>query len=322
MHNAYTVFMTLNHRISVLIPCHSTNFLSECIYSIQQQTMSKNDFEVVVVADRVDQAVVADILDDSQLQFRIISSVNPGIVAALNTGLENIFSEYVARMDGDDLMFPDRLQSQLEYLEKTSICDAVGGQLEQIDMQGFRIGDSKFRNKIGSSYKELLSSSPLAHPASMIRRSALSQIGGYRDFLAEDWDLWVRLRRNGELHNLSQKVIKYRIHNNQHSRNEMFAKSHARLIVGVSYFARQENYADEPKSFSELEVWLVEAMTFLRRNSIKFRFFLRWAKRLDAYQQKFNGFATTRNISIGLALLIQYPIWFTKAVLKKVFTNQ
>ena len=314
--------MKLDYRISVLLPCHTTNFLSECIKSIQEQTLSKSDFEVVVVADRVNQATVAYILEGSHLHFRIIPSDRPGIVPALNTGLENIFSEYVARMDGDDLMFPDRLQSQMEYLDKTSICDVVGGQLELIDEQGYRIGENKFRNKIGTSTKELLSSSPVAHPASMIRRGAISRVGGYRDFLAEDWDLWVRLRNNGELHNLSQKVIKYRIHNNQHSRHEMFAQSYARLIVGVSYFARKENYVDGPKGALEMEVWLADSIMYLRKNSIKFRLFIRWANRLDAYKQKFNAFATTRKISIGLALLIRYPIWFSGAVLKKVFAKK
>ena len=314
--------MQADYRISVLIPCHSTNFLSECIGSIQGQTISKNAFEVVIVVDRVDQAAVTDILDDSDLNFRIISSGSPGIVPALNTGLENIFSEYVARMDGDDLMFPDRLQAQLEYLEKTSICVAVGGQLDLINEQGLHFGEIKFPNKVGTSSKELFLSSPVAHGGAMIRRRAISQIGGYRDFLAEDWDLWVRLRKIGELHSLSQKVIEYRIHNNNSSRHDMFAKSHARMIVAVSHFARQENYADSPKSTSELEVWLTDAVKYLRKSSLEFRIFLRWAKRFDAYEKKFKSFATTRKISTGLALLTQYPIWFSREILKKVFTNR
>ena len=310
--------MTSDYQISVLIPCHSTKFLSECVGSIQEQTLSKKDFEVVIVADRVDQKEVADILNGSHLHFRIISSDNPGIVAALNTGLKNISSEYVARMDEDDLMYPNRLQSQLEYLENTSICVAVGGQLELIDEKGTRIGESKFRKKIGTSNKELFSSSPLAHPAAMIRRTAISQIGGYRDFLAEDWDLWIRLREVGELHNLSQQVIKYRVHNNQLSRQKMYAQSKARLIVGVSHFARQEDYADSPKTTSELEVWLEESKAHLRHSSFKFRLFLRWAKRVDTYQERFNSLIATKNISIMFTLLTHHPIWFLRDMLNKI----
>ena len=311
--------MATEYRISVLIPCHSTNFLSDCIDSIQQQTLSKNDFEVVIIADRVEQTDVEDILDNRGLNFRIISSNAPGIVTALNTGLNNISSEYIARMDEDDLMCPDRLRAQLEYLEINSDCVAIGGQLELIDGQGSRIGESNFHRKVGKSYKELFSNSPLAHPAAMIRKSAINQIGGYRGFLAEDWDLWVRLREIGEVHNLSQIVIKYRIHENQLSRQKMYAQSRARLIVGVSYFARQMHFSDEPEISSELEIWLTASTLNLRNSSLKFRFFLRWSNRLDLYQESLNSLIATRKISVFISMLARYPIWLLRDMLKKTF---
>jgi len=310
--------MKSDYRISVLIPCHSTKFLSESIRSIREQTLHKDEFEVVIIADRVDVAEVANILFESHLNYRIISSESPGIVAALNTGLQNISSEYVARMDEDDIMFPIRLQDQLEYLDSTPKCVAVGGGLELIDENGSRIGESKFRRRISTSYKKLFISSPVAHPAAMIRRCAINEIGGYRAFLSEDWDLWVRLRENGEVHNLSQKVIKYRIHSNQLSRQKMYAQSRARLIVGVSFFARQADLADEPRSTSELEAWLSESTEYLRSTSLRFRMFLRWSKRIDLYQEQFNSLASTKQISTGLSLLIQYPVWFLRDVLKKI----
>ncbi len=310
--------MKSDYRISVLIPCHSTKFLSESIASIREQTLSKNDFEIVIVADRVDPAEVVDILVGSDLSYRIISSESPGIVAALNTGLQSISSEYVARMDEDDLMYPSRLQVQLKYLDGALDCVAVGGQLELIDENGSRIGESRFRRRISTSYKELLFSSPVAHPAALIRRSAISEIGGYRSFLAEDWDLWVRLRETGEVHNLSQKVIKYRVHSNQLSRQKMYAQSRARLIVGVSYFARQAKLADGPRNISEVEAWLAESIEYLRNNRVRFRMFFRWAKRLDLYQEKFDSLVTTKKVSTGLTLLTRYPIWFLRDMLKKV----
>ena len=310
--------MKSDYRISVLIPCHSTKFLSESIASIREQTLSKNEFEIVIVADRVNPAEVVDILEGSQLNYRIISSESPGIVAALNTGLQNISSEYVARMDEDDLMYPSRLQVQLKYLDGAPDCVAVGGQLELIDENGSWIGESKFRRRVSTSYKELFFSSPVAHPAALIRRRAISEIGGYRSFLAEDWDLWVRLRETGEVHNLSQKVIKYRVHSNQLSRQKMYAQSRARLIVGVSYFARQAKLADGPRNISEMEVWLAESIEYLRDNRLRFRMFLRWAKRIDLYREKFDSLVTTKKVSTGLTLLTRYPIWFLRDMLKKV----
>lgn len=310
--------MKSDYRISVLIPCHSTNFLSESIVSIQEQTIGKNEFEVVIVADRVDEAEVKNIMEGSGLNVQIISSDKPGIVAALNIGLKNITSEYIARMDEDDLMYPNRLQVQLDYLDNIPICVAVGGQIELIDEFGSQIGKSKFRRKIATSYKDLFYASPLAHPAAMIRRSAMTKVGGYRDFLAEDWDLWVRLREVGEVHNLSQRVIKYRVHNNQLSRENMYLQSRARLIIGVSYFARQAKLADGPASISEMEDWLSDSTKYLQENNFQFRSFLKWAKSLDLYQEKFNSLVTTKKISAGLKLLTQFPTLFLRDMLKKV----
>lgn len=310
--------MKVDYRISVLIPCHSTNFLSESIASIREQTLSKNEFEVVIVADRVNQAELEAILVGSDLNYRIVTSEGAGIVAALNTGLRNIFSEYVARMDEDDLMYPNRLQAQMEYLENTSTCLAVGGQLQLIDEAGSKIGESKFRRKVGTSHKELFLSSPVAHPAAMIRKSAISEIGGYRAFLAEDWDLWIRLREIGEVHNLSQKVIKYRVHDNQLSRQKMYAQSRARLIVGVSYFCRQAKLVDRPGRVSDVDAWLAESIEHLRDKSLRFRMFLRWAKRLDLYQEKLNYLVTKKKISTAITLFSQFPIWFSRDTLQKV----
>ena len=278
-----------------------------------------DQFEIVIVADRVDQSEIEVVLQGNHLNYRIVCSEGPGIVEALNTGLQNITSEYVARMDEDDIMCPNRLELQMDYLDRTSNCVAVGGQLDLIDEYGSSIGESVFRRKIGNSYWQLFTASPVAHPAAMIRRRALTQIGGYRAFLAEDWDLWTRLREIGEVHNLSQKVIKYRIHRNQLSREKMYAQSHARLIVGVSYFARQSKIADEPSNALELDVWLAETIERLRSVSLRFRLFRRWARRINKYQERLNHLMMTKKISSGLVLLIQYPIWFLRDILKKAF---
>ncbi len=310
--------MQSDYRIAVLIPCHSTKYLAQCIDSFQNQTLSKEVFEVVIVADRVNQGEISEILEGSTLNFRILSTDSPGIVSALNTGLNNISLEYVARMDEDDLMFPDRLEVQLTYLDETPECLAVGGQLELIDADGLSKGETRFQKKIGTSYKKLFSSSPLAHPAVMIRRNALSKIGNYRDFLAEDWDLWVRLREMGGVHNLSQRVIKYRVHSNQLSRQKMYALSRARHIVGVSHFARQLNFVDGPDTPAELEAWLEEATVFLKKKSIKFNLFLLWTKRVDLYQEKFNSLLANKKKLVLVSLLIQHPFWLSRDILKKI----
>jgi glycosyltransferase involved in cell wall biosynthesis len=311
--------MELKYRISVLIPCHSTNFLTESIASIQRQTLNKSIFEVVIVADRVDEKEVTKILEQSQLSFRIVSSSNPGIVSALNLGVSSISSDFIARMDEDDVMYPNRLEIQLAHLEKNANCVAVGGQLELIDEFGFEIGTAKFARIVGKSSKDLFDSSPIAHPAAMVRTGAISKIGGYRSFLPEDWDLWVRLQEIGELHNLSQKVLRYRIHGNQLSREKMYAKSHARLIVGTSHFARQAGLLDAPGTVPETEIWITEISKILNETSHPFRTFIKWTRKIDSYQDAYNTFAREKRIKLAIKLFVSFPLWFFRDILKKVF---
>jgi glycosyltransferase involved in cell wall biosynthesis len=311
--------MESKYRISVLIPCHSTNFLTESISSIQHQTLNKSLFEVVIVADRVDEAEVIKIVEQSQLNFRIVSSTNPGIVSALNLGVGSTSSEFIARMDEDDVMYPNRLEIQLAHLERNPHCVAVGGQLELMNEFGFEIGAAKFAKVVGKSSKNLFDASPIAHPAAMVRTSAMSEVGGYRSFLPEDWDLWVRLQEIGELHNLSQKVLRYRIHGNQLSREKMYAKSRARLIVGTSHFARQAGLMDAPEMVSETEIWIKEISDILNETSHPFRAFIKWAGKLDSYQDAYNRLAREKNIKLAIKLSFRFPLWFFRDILKKVF---
>ena len=308
-----------NYRISVLIPCHSTNFLLESIASIEQQTLENSFFEVVIVTDRVDEAEVIEIIEQSKLNFRIVSSNNPGIVPALNLGLGNIASEFIARMDEDDVMYPNRLEIQLAHLERNTICVAVGGQIELIDEFGFKIGDAKFAKKVGTTSGELFYSSPIAHPAAMIRTSAMRKVGGYRNFLAEDWDLWVRLQEIGELHNLSQKVLKYRIHGKQLSREKMYAQSRSRLIVGTSHFARKAGLIDAPDNVSELEIWMKKISAELNKISQPFRSFIKWTEKVNSYQEAYNKLSIEKSIQSAGKLFVRSPLWFFRDILKKIF---
>jgi len=226
-----------------------------------------------LVADRIDVSAAEKILKESDLNYRIIQSIQPGIVPTLNLGLENITSEFVARMYEDDVMSPERLQLQFNYLKKHKTALAVGGQLTLIDTENKIIGLASYRRTIALSYRHLFESSPVAHPAVMFRREIVNQIGGYRSFLPEDWDLWVRLREIGPIHNLRERVLNYRVHAGQLSREKMYAQAIGKQFVSTSYFARQESMRDYPESHEDPSHWLENTKSELRKTSRDFRKF-------------------------------------------------
>src|SRR5262245_37490084 len=101
-------------RVSVLLPFRNEErFLPDCLESIQKQTFQ--DFELVAVDDGSEDAS-ATIIQRAR-NLRLLSPGRIGFVNALNLGIRESQSPLIARMDADDVMLPQRLQAQCEFLD-------------------------------------------------------------------------------------------------------------------------------------------------------------------------------------------------------------
>lgn len=210
--------------ISVVIPVHNgADTLIETLGSLESQTWK--DFEVLLVFNGcTDQSLeLANRYQiGSNLNIHSIELEESGIVGALNAGLKYAKGNFIARLDADDLCFPNRLETQLELLNRVSNIAVCGSRVEFF-------GDSKSKNNTenlmnipisnGEIHCELLFSNPLPHPSVMINRSIidgglLKYDMGY--FLAEDYALWVKLAKKGyQFRNIEDPLIRYRLHENQ-----------------------------------------------------------------------------------------------------------
>lgn len=206
----------MNHdlSISILIPLYGeSEFISQAINSIRSQIFP-GEWEIVIVYKDA-----KNTLDSIKHDPRIVrvEQKTIGLPNALNEGLVFCKFPYIARLDSDDVMTQHRIEHQLRQFQIRPDLVAIGGQALIIDEKGFQLGSILY--PIGSRLVDwaLDFSSPLAHPATTIRKSALIQAGGYRSgFLhAEDHDLWVRLRLFGKVDNLKEFVLFYRRHRNQ-----------------------------------------------------------------------------------------------------------
>jgi glycosyltransferase involved in cell wall biosynthesis len=313
--------MSQQVRLTVLIPCHSLEYLEQAIGSVDAQTLSKEVFDVILVADRVSVSETSRILEKFHLNYTIIDSHKPGIVPALNLGLSRIKSEYVARMDEDDVMMPNRLEMQLKFLDNNPNVIAVGGQLQLINHNNEIIGSAKYRGKVKLKDSHLFMSTPIAHPASMIRLNKIIEIGGYRDFLPEDWDLWVRLRELGAIANLHETVLKYRIHPNQLTRLKMYEQSLGRSYVAASHYARKFNLKDCPSSNQTNTKWLDEAQEQLRKASIEYvnheNKYSKFERLIKEFEYKF----TQKQVITFIKLAIYFPNFFITTINRKVVTK-
>lgn len=248
--------MDINPPITVLIPCHSTQYLRDSLESIDLQTLDEKLFEVLVIVDRVDHTKVRSILMEFRFHSRVLTSPNPGIVAALNFGLSNTSSELIARMDEDDIMTPKRLEVQKKFLDTNQDYAAVGGQLELIDAANKTIGFSNYPLNLEVNSVRALNQSPLPHPGTMFRKKLVIESGGYRDFLPEDWDLWVRVNEQWKIANIRTTVLKYRVHKKQLSRQETYSSPRGALVVAASQLARKLGLRDHPIESEGVEEWI------------------------------------------------------------------
>ena len=190
-------------------------YLEEAVQSVLQQTY--RDFELCIYNDGSTDRTGELINELSRSDSRVCLKEGPpvGITKALNALAEQVTSPLIARMDADDISHPGRFESQLRYLDQHPECVALGGQIELIDEQGRVTGSCTYPQEHASiTCSHLDGVTQMAHPATMIRRDAFEEVGGYNASLryAQDLDLWIKLAEVGYLANLSDCVLQYRVH--------------------------------------------------------------------------------------------------------------
>ncbi|MBW8011832.1 MAG: glycosyltransferase [Chloroflexi bacterium] len=188
-------------QVSVLMPCYNAAVtLEETLESLAAQTHP--NFEIVAVDDGSSDATLEKLhaWAEKDERLRVLTIPHSGIIAALNHGLAACKGEYVARMDADDRVHPERLLKQSIYLDSSPETALVSCLVEGFPKgevrEGFRIYIQWLNSLVHDAdmRREMFVESPVAHPSVMFRREAVQEVGGYQEHgWPEDYDLWLRL---------------------------------------------------------------------------------------------------------------------------------
>lgn len=211
-------------RVDVLIPVRApAPWLEAAIQSIEDQTAQ--NWHLILVMDGESQAVRAvtkRIVPDGRATLAL--SPGRGLVDALNHGLQLSRAEYIARLDADDISHPTRLERQIEHMDAHPGCVALGTAFRPIDEVGRTAGGVRNPHD-GSFLRKLRWRCPIAHPSAIFRRSTAITVGGYRAAATgvEDYDLWLRMATLGDVHNVGEVLLRYRVHAEQVTRNVRFS---------------------------------------------------------------------------------------------------
>lgn len=231
-------------RLAVILPARNAEaFIGIAVRSTLQSMPSDSVLHVMNDASTDGTLSKLDEITDARLRVTNKRTVTPGLAAVLNELLSVTDSEYVARMDADDITLPWRFRHQASFMRRRQL-DLVfspvvtfGKRVPIAPQRPEGLDPESFR-------RALLLVNPVAHSTMFGRRIAIDDAGGYRNVRSEDYDLWIRAAtRESRLARTALPALLYRRHTAQVTNNVDWIKatadepelrqSHARLSEDV-----------------------------------------------------------------------------------------
>lgn len=206
-------------QVSIVLPAYNCGaFISQTIESVLAQTW--RDFELIIIDDGStdDTLAIVSRYAGQDERIRVYSQPNMGLAMTLNRGIDLASNEWVFRMDNDDLMRPQRLERQMDFLAEHPELVVASSLVRHIDGNNRVIGKDNSMLFTPEAIDKLIASNELigfCHPAVVLRKSVVQAEGGYRKafFPAEDIDLWNRLVEKGHKVLVQPEyLLDYRMH--------------------------------------------------------------------------------------------------------------
>lgn len=232
------------YPISVIMSVYKepTEWLKQAIDSIINQTF--DNFEFVIISDNPNGIENIALLNeyankDSRIRL-IFNEENVGLTKSLNKGLAVAKGYYLARMDADDISMPTRFEKQYQYMESHPQVIVLGTAIKYFGRGAWKKGTDAIRYMDAEIRAQMLLDNCIAHPTVFIRKSVLDEHGltydeNYRQ--SQDIRLWEQLMPYGEFANLKEKLLKYRLSDQQITKSR--ASSQSNLAEGVKLRLQQ-----------------------------------------------------------------------------------
>jgi cellulose synthase/poly-beta-1,6-N-acetylglucosamine synthase-like glycosyltransferase len=228
-------------------------FLREAVESILNQTF--HDFEFIIIDDGSTDSSgsILNAYQRSDCRVRAYHQENKGLIESLNRGCGIAQGKYIARMDADDMAVTERLARQIDFMKTHPEVAVLGTAVEFIDDDGKALRIASFPLSHREIQQIALDRAFLWHPSVLMRKSAWSRVGGYRNVAhAEDYDLWLRIADHFELANLPQVLLKYRLHATQVSVTSCRKQALGAAAARAAAIARRNGQLDPLQSIREI----------------------------------------------------------------------
>ena len=204
----------MKYRISIIMGIYNCeNTLDEAIQSLLDQT--NQQWKLIMCDDGSKDNTYKKAKSYAEQYENIIliqNDKNMGLNYTLNHCLEYVDTEYVARMDADDISLPTRLEKEINFLDNHQEYAIVSTPMIYFDENGdFRTGKGN-----GEAIKsDFIKGTPFCHAPCMVRSETYRKVNGYtvaeKLLRVEDYHLWYKMYLNGYRgYNLKEPLYKMR----------------------------------------------------------------------------------------------------------------
>lgn len=239
--------------ISILLPVYNgEKFIVEAINSIFDN--SHQNFEIVLIDDGSTDSTVHLINKYKDDRIQLFKKSNSGLVETLNYGISKCKNEIIMRMDADDWIHPSKIELQLNAFLKRNV--VMMGTEAKI----FTENDTTTSNiYLPEHHKDIIHSMinlkpGMIHGTIMFYKDAIEKVKMYSTKLkhAEDYDLFYRLAKIGELSNLKEQLYYIRKH------EQNVSHLNAKVQLTNTFVAREYYFSKEINPISEINYTTIE----------------------------------------------------------------
>lgn len=224
--------------VTVIIPTFNrANFIVDAVQSVLNQTF--NNFELIVVDDGStdDTRIRLARLSDPRLTY--VWQENKGRSSARNVALRLAVGTYIAFLDSDDLYLPDKLETQVGYLNGHPEVGMIYTSAYCIDQFGQRLPGNYRASVSGNIYKHIAFFRPvtITLPTVMVRKEIIHAAGPFDEAMErfEDTDMWRRIAKITPIHGIDVVTCALRTH----ADNELKGQNPEKISNSISYYSEK-----------------------------------------------------------------------------------
>jgi len=255
-------------KVSVVIPAfNAEKYLAAAIDSVLAQTTLP--LEIVVVDDGSTDGTAAIARSYGGI-VRCISQENRGLSEARNRGMREAAGDVIALLDADDLWLPEKLQAQIEQMSEGVV--ACFTECEHFTDRG-PIATRQPAPRLDNLVEHLLLASCVVGPpsAALIRSAALGRAGLFDPQFSQcaDWDMWIRLARVGEVRVVPRRLVRYRIHEANMSRDVALLEKDTFAVLEKFFRTSDDPRLHTMRRHIESNHWMILSGSYLHAGSVR-----------------------------------------------------